>query len=473
MLALLMQKFSVESGVLSGSSPYIVFNCRDYAGNEEAARQELFGGAEGGCFGRAAQGVLFIDHADMMSARLRGMVCAYLESKDVDLPSSEPFLIIACDEDAREACRDFESKLPIAIRMPPLSERPLSERMTLIQRLFTLEAARAGKVISISAELLRCLLLYDCASNIFELKSVIKLGCANAYVRERNSTSDVLALYVSDFDHSVRKGFLNYRKHRDEVESIIPSDYSYSFNETSMAMSAIDRDKLRYTSAYDEIDRRAREFAERGFNDGEIGVLLSAELEAVFQHNRQEFNTGGINREQLSKLVDKRVILLVDDLLEEAAVKFSVQYPPSIYYGLCLHVHSAIQGHTKSYSLDAGQITEIVDNNKAEHSLALLFASRVEKTFQVMLMAEDVALITMFLCSKTIAQDTFKRPVILYVFHGAGVAAALAQTVNGFVKSDNTFFCDIPFEQESNTTYAMLKAEIERIDRGNGRYCAL
>jgi len=468
MLALLMHRFALESGALPANAPYVVFNCRDYTEDETLAQHELFGGETEGCFQRAARGVLFIDHADLMNARLRGMLCSYLENGDSDSASAEPFVIIACDEAARDACRDLEGKLPISIPLPLLSQRPLSERMTLIQRFLTLEAARANKVISISAELLRCLLLWDCSANVFELKSVIKLGCANAYVRERNAQSDTLTLYISDFGHAVRKGFLNYRKHRDEVENIIPSDYSYSFNETSMAMSAIDRDKLKYTSAYDDIDCKAKEFAARGFSDSEIGVLLSAELDTVFRRYREELNRRIVNREQLAKLVDTRVIELVGDLLEEAAARFSVQYPPSVYYGLCLHVHSAIQGHTKSYSLATGQIAEIVENNRAEHALSLLFASRVEKTFRVMLLAEDVALVTMFLCTRTIAEDTFKRPVILYVFHGTGVAAALAQTVNSLVKSENTFFYDIPFEQENDVTYAALREEIGRIDRGKG-----
>ena len=68
--------------------------------------------------------------------------------------------------------------------MPKITERPIAERMEMIKLLFSTEASRVGRVLVVKEELMRCLLLYECPENFQQLKRDIKIGCANAYVRE-------------------------------------------------------------------------------------------------------------------------------------------------------------------------------------------------------------------------------------------------------------------------------------------------
>ena len=42
------------------------------------------------------------------------------------------------------------------------------------------------------------MLLYRCENNVKQLKSDIKIGCANAYVREFNEDTDELYIYMND-----------------------------------------------------------------------------------------------------------------------------------------------------------------------------------------------------------------------------------------------------------------------------------
>ena len=42
-----------------------------------------------------------------------------------------------------------------------------------------------------------CLLFYECEANYYQLKGDIKIGCANAYVREYGKTGDI-SLFISE-----------------------------------------------------------------------------------------------------------------------------------------------------------------------------------------------------------------------------------------------------------------------------------
>ncbi|MDO4543170.1 MAG: PRD domain-containing protein [Clostridia bacterium] len=462
--ASLIYRFAVESGVLPADAPYIVFDCKEYAGQDSHFTDKLFGNAaEDGYWERAARGVLLIDNAEQLPAGVRGLLRTRIGSDE-----EGPMVIAACDTQNRSVCEDLARKAPIVIDLPLLSERPLSERFEIIQAFFTLEAARLNRTLTISAELLRCLLLYDCDLNVMQLKVDIKIACANVFVREHGSSAKVFSVYIGDFEHYVRKGFLHYKARHDEIERIIPADYSYSFDAHTMAMSAIDRDKLKEKSMYDDLDRRAIELSKRGMAENEIHTVLSAELESIFHRYQSDLIHLVVNKDQLKKMVDGRIIQMVEQFLSDAAPKLNVTFPASVFYGLCLHLNAAVNRKDGINTVTSVQIAEILENWKAEYTLSLQLAHSVEQEFGITLPVDEVVLITMFLCYKAPMTDTTKKPVILYAFLGEGVAKALADAVLAITKQDNVYYYEIPSGQETEGVYDELKTVLHRIDRGNG-----
>lgn len=472
-LAMIMHQYAIATGVLPENAPYRVFDCKDYQEDETKLLTTLIGGEnQEGLFSELGQGVLHIDNAHLLSVASRNKLSTYAEQyqhRDGDpLEKAVPMVIIASDSSNQTACDDYAKKLPILIEMPSLAERPMDERMELISRFFTLEAARAKRVLSISAELLRCLLLYECPLNIFQLKNDIQRGCAMAYLREHSSKDGTLNLFMSDFEPYVRKGFLYYRDHRDEVERIIPADYDYSFSGSTMQMSTTDRAKLKKTSMYDEFDQRAVSMLKRGMSDEDVSLVLSAEFDTLFRKYWREVTDRVVNKEQLKKLVDPRSIELVDAFLEDVSTQVKETFPPSVFYGLCLHVDSIVKGNTSHQTLTNRQITELVKKNETEYSLSLLFLSKIEKAFSITLPVEEAFLITAFLCSESPDIDTTRRPVLLFAMLGNGVASSLANTVNQLVKRENTYFFEVPLEHSPIETYKTLSDYIQRIDHGKG-----
>jgi len=81
-----------------------------------------------------------IDNGQFLSTGLRNKICSALEeSQHQDgqpLTHIAPIVILAIDRSNKAAVEDFSHKLPIVIELPALAERPMDERMAMIQSFF-------------------------------------------------------------------------------------------------------------------------------------------------------------------------------------------------------------------------------------------------------------------------------------------------------------------------------------------------
>ena len=344
-MAYVARAFAIESGILTDEKLCRTVDCTALGDDADAAERALFG--ESGM-------ALIVDGADMLHARLRGRLCEDSENQ------SRPLLVVTTDISS-PASAEFHGRFPITIELPPLEERPLEERFELLQRFLNLEAARAKKTLTINSEIMCCLLLYDCQYNVMQLKGDVKTACAAAFVRSFSTAGERIELFMGDFEYYVRKGFLNYRRRRGDVERLVKPAVSYSFGESNVVMSPMDRDKLLYSdNMYEDLERKARELRQRGLSDKDVISLIGSEMEANFNTYRAALSRQAVNREQLAKLVDKRVLELTESFLDEASRRFSKIYPASVFYGLCLHINAVIKRERTDRCLPAAKINAVL-----------------------------------------------------------------------------------------------------------------
>ena len=457
-LAQLMYRFAIQNGIIDMDSKFIVFNCREYCNNDDDAKVAL-----GGAFLQASAGVLYIDNAQYLSVAIRKSIVSYVSK----IEQQEPIIIVSMESKNSLISGEFTSEFPVIIELPTLAQRPLRERMEMIQSFFLLEAARTKRTLNIKEELFRCLLLYDCETNCMQLKADIKIGCANAYVRGYKE-KEQLQLFISDFEHHVRKGFLKYQNYKDEIEQIIPSNYSYIFNEQNLVMTERMKEKLLGQSIYDRISKKASLLKERGLEDSEINMLLSTDVEAIVRRYQEELTEEVTNKEQLAVLVNPRIIELVETFLEQAATKLERHFPNAVFYSLCLHISEMIRQDKRSKPIGLQQIRKGIENYKKEYQLSSEFAILLKPLLGRELEIEEVLLIAMFISYQAPIADTLNKPVILVAMYGEGVAVSLTKAIINLTKLDNIFAYEIAFETNIEEIYGNLKEYIAQINRGKG-----
>lgn len=468
--ASLMADFARENGIIAQDAPFVKFNCRNYEGKESEQEQLLFGSgnANESIFHMARGGVLFLDHIDLLAPRVRGALLDRIENEGNEV--GETIVICAADDSEHKSILDtFTSKFPVRIDMPPLQARSLEERFSLVQKFFIDEALRMSKTLRVNAELLRCVLLYRCERNVKQLHSDIRIGCANAYVREFNRGTGELSIYMNDFPAQVRKGFLYYREARDKVESLIPHNYSYTFSSENMEkVYDLGAPGEESETIYDVIDRKVSELRARGIQEEDISTIINADLEYDLKQMTSRLGEGNLNKESILKLVDRRIVNLTEKFMREAATRLERVYPESTFYGLCLHLSAMLDRLEQPQRISNTRIMEVVENHRDEYAFCKKFASHIEKEFEVKLPIDEVVFITMFLCDRSMYTRLPNQLVILIAMHGDSTASSIAGVVNSIMRCDNTYAFDLPLDKDMRQAYEELRSMVQEIDEGKG-----
>lgn len=458
----LMDKFAKERQVISQDAPVVVFKS-GYYDYEEAADELL---KEGGVFQQALNGMLYIEQIDLLPPNK----IDELFSKFEKLSQTEQTLILVGSSNEKLSPRMekiLSSKFSVKVELPVLKNRTLLERFNLIQHFFIEESEKMGRTIKINAELFRCILLYPCEENVKELQADIKLGCANAYVREFNMQTDTINIYTHDFPHQVRKGFLFYKDYRDQIEELIPENYSYSFSSQNMKRVKASRFAENEGNIYKAINYRVEELKEHGISKEDISAIVNVDLEHKIHHLSKKVEKKVLDKESLTKVVDEKVIYLVEGFLDELTQNFGVVYENTVYYSLCLHINDLLHKKVPEVKLSNNQIIQIVEKDKQEYMQCTQFSAIIEKEFGRKLTIDEIVFLTMFITDKK-EHEKQRKPVVLVAMHGNSAASSVAESVNTLLKADNIFSYDLNLDQNLEESYEELKNHIQQIDQGKG-----
>lgn len=220
-----MYQYGVEHGVLKPDSPYIKLNCRHYTKKLSVLNEELFGteNPEGNCFERAKGGMLFLDYFDLLDVRQQTRIFSFLETGLIDIGNqkidcSDVYLVLSCYS---QNVATLKRRIPVAIELPELSERPLEERFGLINHFFETEASELKRNVEVPAEVIKALLVTEFTYNVKQVRYEVLTACANAYVRVANEPEENISICIDDFGPAVKSSLLEIRNHAIELYSLL------------------------------------------------------------------------------------------------------------------------------------------------------------------------------------------------------------------------------------------------------------
>lgn len=236
-MAEVMHKAAVQQGLVAEQAPFVMCDCMDFGADDAATIAELFGdGVQGGMLAEAATGILFLHKVQFLSVNVRRkLLRCFVEAEDA---RELPMIFLSCDDKALDVISLLEDHVLAEIRLPSLTERPLPERRKLLEHFLVAEACRTKRTITLESEVLTCLMLFPCEKEILTLKTQIRKACMNAYLRDYMDHGGELHLYISDFDPSVRKGFLNYRADKEAVDALVKPQMRYFYQEGGVTVLA-------------------------------------------------------------------------------------------------------------------------------------------------------------------------------------------------------------------------------------------
>lgn len=372
--ASLMFEFAKERGILSENALYIKLNCRHYYKNVSVLSDELFGKEDNlldSCFAKAREGMLFIDNFDLLEARQQCLIFDFIEtgklySKDRSrfLECENIFLVIACSSDN---VFHINQKIPVKIELPELKDRDMKERFELINNFFAIEALNSNRSIDVTSEMLKALLLTDFNYGIKELEFEIKTACANAYVRVVNEIDHNIYVCINDLPKQMKNSLLKLKEKKVEIETLLgTSEVIYYDRNTGFQDQYIERSSK---DVYSEIKKQYDELSNRGINDFSIEDVINTHIQSLFkEYGYHKIYDETNNLEQLSKIVDKTIIELVNEWLNTCQEKFGKSFKSNVFYGLCLHINSLLSKNRSMKRVENNQIVKIIQNYSKEYA---------------------------------------------------------------------------------------------------------
>lgn len=466
----LLYKYGVVKGVFEKEAPYVKINCRHYVKNVSELNEQIFG-IEGNlntsCFARAKKGVLFIDNFDLMDAKQQSRIYLFLESGKLfsedntqELDCSDVFLILSCQP---QNAFQLERRIPFVIELPELKDRSLEERFELINHFFSIEASNSKRSIAVSVEAVKALLLTDFTNNVKELEYEIKSACANAYVRVVSEIDKDIYVCIHDFKSQIKRNLLKLRDHLAPIEQLL-GDEEYIFYDKNTGYQR--NDFLMVGNIYNKIKNQYDELIQRGISEKSTADVIHNHIKNLFNNFKPDMIRDTNNREQLSKIVDKRIIEVVEILCGELNHSLGRTLRQNIFYGLCLHLNSLLTGNFFGQRVSDSQIQETIQEHPQEYAVSMQFAMFLKEKLNLDLDTGEIVLITMFLIEPSDSEE--EHPVLLYIMHGSGTAKSLMEVTNALTHAQNAYSYDMPLSMDTTQAMNEIKSLILKIDRGKG-----
>ena len=157
---------------------------------------------------------------------------------------------------------------------------------------------------------------------------------------------------------------------------------------------------------------------------------------------------------------------MVTKIMDTCKNELQREIQPQVFYGLCLHMNSLLNLQLNQSRVDDDQIVHIVQEYPKEYGISIQLGQMFKDTFNIELPIEEIVIIAMFLIKDE--EDTEGHPVLLYIFHGEGVATSLCSVTNTLTHTNNVYAYDLHLEKDSTTALQEIKTLVQRIDNGQG-----
>jgi transcriptional regulatory protein LevR/transcriptional regulator with AAA-type ATPase domain len=482
-----MHRFAITSGVLEENAPFISFNCADYANNPQLLLSYLFGVKRGtytgatedrtGLVEKANKGILFLDEIHRLPPEGQEILF-YLIDKGIYKPLGEveefkkvDVLIICATTEKKEKflLSTFSRRIPMIISLPALAERTFSERFAMINQAFNTEALRINKEITVTPEAVKSLLLYDCQGNVGQLMNDIQLGCANSFLKSMVNETNKITVDMSEFPEYVRMGILNYKKNKKDIDKLVIQEIRFTYSKDGDANLESLVQYNEEDTLYNNIEERIGELKKRGLNEEDIYMVMSIDIEKYFKKYIYKITTD-INKEEISKVVDEKIINIVEDFVNVASAKFHRIFTQRVFYALCFHINSSIERIKQGKVITNPKIREIQSIYEKEFKLSLNLAKDIEKNYKINIPVDEVGFITMFITEEFTSDKDYinNKPNVVIAMHGESTASSMAKVVNKLLGANNTYGYDMDLDKPTTIAYEEIKDKIIEMDNGAG-----
>jgi transcriptional regulator with AAA-type ATPase domain/transcriptional regulatory protein LevR len=474
-LAEAMYKYAVKTGRLRREAPFNIFNCADYASNPQLLLSQLFGHTKGaftgadkensGIVAKAQGGILFLDEVHRLPPEGQEILFLLMDKgiyrtlgdsntvKDASIR-----IIAATSEDPKSVLlKTFLRRFPVMLSLPSLGNRPQNERLALIEHFLNEEASRIGVTICVSPLALAGLLAFKTTGNIGELRSVIQLACAKAFLNYISSCSpnSVIHLYITDMSAQVQLAYFSGNELIRQAETLIGLDDRLYLHASDLSLIT---NQLEEQVPYSTIKARIDGYLKSGLKQYEIQQLIDTEIKYYIQRlvRFQEKKSGN----QVLNIIKNSVDMFVKSVGKELKYEFEEE----VVDCLCLYFVSSQIYNTYT---DFDSMT-LISYCRKEYIIVKQFIKTLEEGMERTLLTDEIIFISMFLSSYEKRKIRKSAIQIVVICHGNNTASSMAEVANCLIGYDKIIAIDMPLEESVEKTFEKTLENIKKAGMSSG-----
>ena len=354
----LLHKYGIQSGKLAEASPFIQFNCADYAHNPQLLMSQLFGHVKGaytgaetnktGLLEKANGGILFLDEIHRLPIEGQEMLFTYIDRGvfrrlgESEKDHHANVLIIGATTEKKDTLlKTFIRRLPIIIDLPSLRERSIEERHQLFDTFVQQEVDQLGVPMYFSKNALKAFLHYKCELNIGQFKADIRIAFAKSYARFLAVKEDYLRVSSKDLPDYIWAGLLSNAAHRQmwsKYEGTNRQAIQYLPSTATVTEVSIPSE----STIYREMNTRYRELEQNKASAEEIQKAMEHDLKTYFKLTGEKEQLF-CNKENLIALVPVNIIKELEKILRHVTIKTGKVVSDKVFQMMAIHIYNLVK----------------------------------------------------------------------------------------------------------------------------------
>ena len=486
-----MYSFAKDSNILQKDSPFIRFNCADYADNPQLVVAQIFGVKKGaftgadkdkdGLLKKADGGILFLDEIHRLSPQGQEMLFTFIDKGEFRILgdtekniSAKVQIIGATTEDPKShLLKTFMRRIPMVIKLPSLNERSLNERYYLLENFAKIESSRLSQSIYFDKNSLISFLLYDCPSNIGQLKSDIQLSCAKAFLNYTAGKSNIIFVDQKDLPLRIQKGIMRLKEYRKEINEIFNNMgdiIKFSYKDNDIKKFNLEEDSNKEDQYfYSLIEKNVDLLRKQGINDKQLDDILNIDVQQYFEKYIKEV-PNKFRKDEISKIVNMDVINVSEQMLDIASKKLNREFDERVYFGLALHLQGSIERIISGKKIFHPKLNVVRVEYEREFILAMELVKILENKFNIEVPLDEIGYIAMFFTpiSYEVTEKNFNNVSVLVIMHGKNTASSMVEVANDLIGQNYVEALDMPLDMKVETMFEKVKKKVKELNNGSG-----
>ncbi|EBD7296613.1 PRD domain-containing protein [Salmonella enterica subsp. enterica] len=482
LFASLMYNYAVYQNALDKNSPFIVFNCADYASNPQLLVSHIFGHVKGaftgatrdkfGLLSEADGGMLFLDEVHRLPPEGQEMIFYFMDTGTYGLlgetqrsRKAQILLICATTEEPNSTLLStFLRRIPIKINIPNLAERSPGDQVDLLKYLLEIEARKINCAITIDTDSAKAIIGSSFSGNVGKLKSTIQSVCAHFFIEDNNPNQ--LNITYDKLISDIKVGIFNLARDNDYLVGLqhalagtitIMPDNSHSGLDL---YTDIDVNKHNTPfQVYDVIDKKIQFMLEQKFSDTDINNYITSEINQYIDLSLPK------KLEHVDHGLPNATLVFCQSLKNELELQLNKEFSHGFLLSLGYHLNNIIQKRTRSRTNT--WIRHYRVDNLEEYESALTIKKRLYKEFDIDINDDEVVYLTILLAS-LVVRERDKHIHVIVATHGDMIASNMVDIAKILIAEDNISAVNMPLDIRPNQAIAQIKQTITAYSNAKG-----